>query len=88
MTPEEREELALHENYRDCLKSGSASAVLWDILSMCGIYDTMYGTENAQLNRQLGRREIGLEILAKLEDVDPTAYPTMVIKHIKDNTDD
>jgi hypothetical protein len=62
------EEELLLSNYRAVLKSGSGREVIWDILSMCDIYSPV-GTKFTA-----GKRQVGLDLLRKLQDVHPTTY--------------
>ncbi len=64
---------------KDVLKTSSGQALIWEILSMCGIYSSTF-TGNSQGAYLEGRRSIGLEILQLLEDADKTFYPKLLLE--------
>jgi len=66
----------LKENLREVLKAKAGKEVLWYILSLCGMYT--YIPEKIS-GVPLGRREVGLDILQLLSDVNPKLYPELLL---------
>ena len=62
------------------LKDGRA--VLWYILGICDIYSDSF-TGNSHTFYAEGKRSVGLDILAMLEDADPRAYINMQHENVK-----
>lgn len=69
----QRAELELQE----VLGSAVGRAVLWRIVTLCGVLDPV-GTVNGQMQYAEGRRSIGLELMADIERVDPNLVPLMM----------
>ena len=66
------------------MSTASGRAIIWEILSMCGIY-----TDNAtDANQGIeGKRSIGIQILGLLEDTDPKIYPNLLITKQEEEND-
>ena len=64
---------------RNVMADESGKLVLWHILSLCGVYDGGFSDGNLAYFSQ-GQRDIGLQILGLMGDVDPEIYPNMVIE--------
>jgi hypothetical protein len=66
---------------QDALKSVLGTfegrSVLFKILARSAIYQDIYSTDSAEVHRELGRRSIGLELLAEILTVDPGVYIVM-----------
>jgi len=58
-------------------------ALLW-ILEQCGVYQAVFTGDDNVTNFNLGRRDIGLRLIAKLETVGPESYPTLLLTRAKD----
>lgn len=50
------------------------------ILGICGIFDFIVGDN---VERELGRREVGLEVIDLLMEVDPEIYPQLLLRQAK-----
>lgn len=74
-----KERAALLMSLRDISKSENGKTVLWEVLSMCGIYAQTF-TGNSQGAFLEGRRSVGLEILQMLEDMDKSFYPHLLLQ--------
>ena len=61
--------------------AGGREFLLW-LLSLCNLYaDTFTG--NSQTYYLEGKRAVGLDILARLEEVEKTIYPLMLLEKNK-----
>lgn len=72
-TQQEREA----ENWRWLLGDARGREVVWNLLAECGVFKTSF-TGNSTTFFNEGRRDIGLRLLATINDVDPAAYLKMV----------
>jgi len=90
MNPVEQEEKKLERRYkkerglllanvREVAKTEQGKALIWEVLSMCGLYSQTF-TGNSQGAFLEGRRSVGLEVLQLLEDMDITFYPTLLLQ--------
>lgn len=75
---EEKEYELLISNTRELLKLRHGKDFLWYVLSICDIYSV--NTIKDMQGHYDGRRSVGLEVLSLLEDVDPTAYPRLLLE--------
>ena len=80
---EDTELIRFHSDLREVLKTGPGKNVIWNVLAKCGIYQDSF-TGNSQSYYLEGKRAVGLEILADMEDVDPTAYARLLLNHQKE----
>jgi len=89
MNPIEQEEKKLEKQYkkeralllanvREVAKTEQGKALIWEVLSMCGLYTQTF-TGNSQGAFLEGRRSVGIEILQLLEDMDKTFYPNLLL---------
>ncbi len=62
---------------KSLLDSPDGRAVLWRVLSKCGIYRTTYQADSGAQGFLEGRRSIGLDLLGDIHDADPNAYITI-----------
>ena len=72
MTEDKKYE-ALLGNLNQLMATPYGKAVIWDILSSCGIYSEVPGKFEA------GKRSIGLNILSLMEDADSKMYPNLLL---------
>lgn len=79
---EEEEYDLLRINTRELLKTKVGKDFIWHVLSLCDLYGSHF-TGNSSTFFNEGKRSIGLEVLALLEDVDKTAYPRLLLDRIK-----
>ena len=66
----------------DVLKTKSGQKFIWEILSLCGIYDNQF-TGNSGTFFNEGRRSVGLDIVQMMNDADPTIYPRLLLERAK-----
>lgn len=79
LSPEQeiaRAELA--KAFRDTLATVAGKRVLYWILEECAIYRDAFCGENNATNYTLGQQSSGRKIIAKLDDVDPRLYPSLL----------
>jgi hypothetical protein len=66
------------------LKTPAGRRFIWKLLSKAGMFHVIF-TSNAKLEDfNLGRRSIGLELLAEVNEVDTGAYPQMQAEYISE----
>lgn len=66
------------EDFRALLAKPGNRAVIWRILSQCGIYhDNLHASDLGQMARQEGKRSIGLWLLTQIFESDPSAFERM-----------
>jgi len=70
---------ALEANIRELAKTKQGKSLIWEVLSMCGLYSSTF-TGNSQGAYLEGRRSVGLELLQLLEDSDGTIYPKLLLE--------
>lgn len=56
---------------------------MW-VLEQAGLYLALYAVEPGLTEVNIGRRDIGLRLLAKMEEVSPTAYPQLLLDRARD----
>ena len=86
MAKKSKEELEYHallENIRNLIKLRQGREFIWYVLSICDLYSDVF-TGNSRTFYQEGKRAVGLEILALLEDADSTIYPRMLLNKAKE----
>lgn len=80
-----RDHEILLANFRELLKTKAGKAIIWEILSMCGIYNnTFQGNSNTFFLE--GKRAIGLEILSLMNDADNEAYAKLQLEKAKEES--
>lgn len=81
---EDKEYKELLGDVRSVMEQKAGKNLIWDILSKCGIYT--YTQDGIRFLE--GRRSVGIDILALLEDADPTIYGRLILeKHDGRRTD-
>jgi hypothetical protein len=66
------------EDLRALLERPGNRAVLWRILSRCGVYqDNPFPDSPGSMARHEGKRSIGLWLLQEIENADPRAFGRM-----------
>ena len=70
---------ALEANIRELAKTKHGKSLIWEVLSMCGLYASTF-TGNSQGAFLEGKRAVGLELLQLLEDADGTIYPKLLLE--------
>ena len=84
---EELEYDLLVSNTRELLKTKHGQDFIWNVLGLCDIYSDTF-TGNSQTFYLEGKRAVGLAILQLLEDVDATAYATLLLNKNKERDND
>ena len=79
---EDLDYITLCGNIKELLKTRQGKDFIWYILSISNLYGDNF-TGNSHTFYLEGKRSVGLEILQLLEDVDPTAYATLLLDHQK-----
>lgn len=81
-TPEEMEYDLLCMDIRDLSKDKRFTKFVWHVLGFCDLYSDVF-TGNSRTFYLEGRRNVGLSILAVLEDADPTLYARLLLEQQK-----
>lgn len=79
LSPEQeivRAELA--KAFRNTMATVEGKRVLYWILEVCAIYRDGFCGDNNLTNYTLGRQAAGREVIAKLDEVDPRLYPSLL----------
>ncbi len=67
------------ESLRKVLNTAEGKKVVWEILTMCDLYDYSSLPKKSDLYHRLGRQSVGLEILQALDRVDDETYPRLML---------
>lgn len=59
------------------------TVLMW-LLTEAGLYSGLYSGESDLTHLNIGRRDLGLRLLAKLDEVSPIAYPRMLLDAASD----
>lgn len=73
----------LDNDIRELAKTNAGRSVLRWILGLCQIYSDNFTGDNSGFYYQ-GQRSIGLQILEKLNDVDPRIYIKLITEVIEE----
>ena len=74
----QREEL--ERSFRDVLATPSGKRVLFWLLEQCAIYrDADCGEDTHVTSAVLGEQRVGRRLIAKLDEIDPRAYPSLLL---------
>lgn len=66
--------------FRDVFNSRAGKVVLFWMLEQCAIYqDAFSGELTNATNYTLGRQGVGRRLIAQLDSIDPTMYPTLLL---------
>lgn len=76
----ESDEQDLRNALRLVLSSAEGKRVVFWLLSRAGIYADQMNVEASLERYHLGRRSIGLELLAKLDQIDCRLYPRLLLE--------
>lgn len=77
-----RDELMLDLEAMLNMKAGR-HVLMW-MLGKAGLYGELFAIEPGMTELNIGRRDLGLQLLHKIEAVDPTAYPRLMIERAND----
>jgi len=72
----------LEANVVSVMATPQGKDVIWEILSLCGIYDNQF-TGNSGTFFNEGRRSVGLDIVQMINDADPTSYARLLLERAK-----
>lgn len=71
-------------DFEALIQTGSGRNVLMWLLEQAGLYGSLYAVEPGLTEVNIGRRDMGLRLLSKLEEVSPIAYPRMLLDYASD----
>jgi hypothetical protein len=71
------------EALRILLTEKNGKIVLWSALSRCGLFCSSYTTDVTATAFREGRRSVGLELLAMIQQVDPSAFAMMMLDNLE-----
>lgn len=57
--------------------------VMW-FLGLCKVYGVQFTGEDNATNFTLGKRDVGISVILKLNEVSPTAYPQLLLESARD----
>ena len=80
---DKKEHSALMGNYREAWKIKATRTMVWDILGQCGIYNSAF-TGNSQTFYLEGKKDVGLFILERLQEMDSKSYARLILEQQKD----
>lgn len=60
------------------LQTSQGRQYIWRLLEKCGVYQSSFDNSGSRVYFNEGQRNIGLMILADVNDADPDAYVTMM----------
>jgi len=80
MTGMDRDQADLNTALQEVLKSPSGKRVLFWVLEQAAIYRDAFAGDNNATNYVLGQQSIGRKIIERMGDVDPRAYPTLLLE--------
>ena len=61
------------------LRSREGRRVLLSVLERCGVFRIAYTGQDSATNLRLGEQNIGLWLIARIEEVGPTEYPALLL---------
>lgn len=79
---DDRQQEILNGHVREVMKTPSGKAIVWSILTECGVYASMCTGDNQTFFLE-GKREIGLQLIDMLNTADPTIYPRLMLDQLK-----
>lgn len=63
------------------LRDSQQRKLLWFVLELCGMYDVPDPSLNASVKDHMnGARNVGLQIIRLLDEIDVTTYPLMLLE--------
>lgn len=85
LSPLEAAERAdLEAAFREVFATASGKRVLFWMLEQCAIYQDAYTGEDNATNYTLGQQASGRKLIAKLDELDPRNYPTLLLAVAQD----
>lgn len=76
--PDQRHDDTL-QAFKAVLATGPGKRVLFWLLEQAGIYRDPFGGTDQATNYTLGQQSIGRKLMAMLDQIDPRAYPQLLI---------
>lgn len=73
----ERREARRLDFYRQVMSTVAGRAVLWDLISEAGVFETPWCNFQMEVNRNIGRQDFGRKMLAELVALDEQLYLLM-----------
>ncbi|MGY4333204.1 hypothetical protein ACVWWG_007621 [Bradyrhizobium sp. LB7.2] len=64
--------------FRDTLATVAGKRVIFWMLEVCAIYRDPFAGDNNLTNYTIGRQASGRDLIAKLDEVDPRLYPSLL----------
>lgn len=79
MAEDDKEYRAFVADMRELFKEPAARDLLWFVLGVCNVWGGIF-TGNSQTFFLEGKRQVGIEILQLMEEVDPTLFPRLMLE--------
>lgn len=76
MTEDEK----LNEAIKAVLATTDGQRLFYWLLSLCQIYSDPFTGDDAATNYQLGLQSVGRRLVAKLDQINPVLYPTLLLE--------
>lgn len=77
----EKQRLERTQNaYRAVMATKEGRAVMWDIISRAGVYETPWNHHSMEIFRNIGRHDYGRELMADVIELDEGLYIQMEIE--------
>lgn len=70
----------LQNHYRAVMATVDGRAVLWDIISRAGIFETPWHQHSMEIFRSIGRNDYGRELMADIIELDEGLYIQMEVE--------
>ncbi len=70
-------ELRLERNLREVMSTQAGRFVMWDMLGRAGVYRSVWDSHGTVMARNVGRQDLGHELMALLISVDEGFYQEM-----------
>ena len=78
-TPDQQRHEDMLGAFKSVLATADGKRVLFWILEQAGIYRDPFGGGDQATNYSLGQQSIGRKLLGMLDQIDPRAYPQLLI---------
>lgn len=70
-----------NEDLRIVLAIPEGRRFIWRLLSECHVYQSPFNPNGSIQAQNIGRTDVGRQLIAWLGEVDPVAYPQLMIDH-------
>ncbi len=71
--------------FRRFMSDAEGRMWIWDLLTLCGIFHSSFSVDALRTAFNEGRRDIGLRLLAEINQLSPEIYIKMVGENQKDS---